>query len=279
MFRVENLSRKDFEFAVKITDMMHWGLSYADFEFMLEIEPEGCFVLREERERIGIATTICFGKIGWFGNLVVAENHRNEGAGSFLVEYSLEYLKRRKVQTVGLYAYVERIPFYERLGFEYDSDFVFLKGEGSSQQSRSDTILARAQDFDSIIAFDRACFGASRKKLLQPILQYRDNLCFTKIKNDEIVGYVVVKMFEGGTEVGPLICQPGHAEVAIELLEAVLDRLQGLKTSLCIAKRESVILDALRVAGFAESYHVARMLRGPQTLKECICGAESLERG
>jgi GNAT superfamily N-acetyltransferase len=279
MFRVENMSKKDFEFAVRITDTIHWGLSDADFEFMLEVEPEGCFVLHEDTERIGIATTISYGRIGWFGNLVVAENHRNEGAGSFLVEYSLEYLKRRKVQTVGLYAYLERIPFYERLGFEYDSDFVFLKGEGSSQQSRPDVILARGQDFDRIIAFDRACLGASRKRLLQPILQYRDNFCFAKVKSDEIVGYVVVKVFEGGAEVGPLVCQPGHAEVAIELLEAVLARLQGVKTSLCIAKRESVILDTLRTAGFAESYNVARMLRGPQTLKECICGAESLERG
>ena len=54
---------------------------------------------------MGIATCISFGKVGWFGNLIVKEEIRHKGAGSLLVKHAIDYLQGKGVETIGLYAY------------------------------------------------------------------------------------------------------------------------------------------------------------------------------
>jgi len=254
-------------------------MSTEDFEFMLELEPEGCFVLSSDSERIGIATTISYGKIGWFGNLIISESHRKKGAGSLLVEHSLKYLKSKKVETVGLYAYKERIPFYKRLGFQYDSEFIVLDGKGFSSPPQPPARKAEKKDIQKIIDYDSTCFGASRRKLLEPILLDADNLCYLHSEKSNISGYVVAKVYRGMAELGPLVCQQRRSDIAVNLLRAILDKLEGLDVSTCVPQKESAVLDMLVKSGFTENFHVARMFSGTPPIRECIFAAESLERG
>ncbi len=108
---------------------MDWNMADEDFQFMLNLEPEGCFVAFDGRERVGIATSISFGKVGWFGNLIVKEKYRNKGVGSLLVKHSINYLQAKGVKTIGLYAYPNLIGFYGKLGFKVDEDFSVLHAE------------------------------------------------------------------------------------------------------------------------------------------------------
>jgi len=279
MFHARTMSPEDFEFAVEITDRMNWHLAKEDFEFMKELEPEGCFVLLSNSERIGIATAISFEKIGWFGNLTVDETHRRRGAGSLLVEHALKYLKRKKVETVGLYAYINRIPFYKRLGFQYDSEFTVLNGKAYSSPHEAVARKAQKQDAQKIIDFDRLCFGASRRKLLKPIIQDPDNLCYFTSENEKIAGYAIAKVYRGEAELGPLVCLEGRNDVAINLLRSILDRLEGLEVSMYVPSKENFIVNMLIKSGFRANSSVARMFFGARQVKGCICTAESLERG
>lgn len=279
MFRVKTMSSEDFDFAVQITDKMNWNLTAADFEFMIELEPNGCFVLLENSKKIGLATTVSFGAIAWFGNLIVDESHRKRGAGSQLVKHSVEYLTRKHVKIVGLYAYMDRIPFYERLGFKRDSEFTVLNGKGFSLPVKSKERKAEKQDLKEIIEFDRYCFGASRRKLLEPIILDSDNLCFTSAEGERMIGYVVAKVYRHMGEIGPLVCKKGREDVAVNFLSSVLSRLEGYEVSMCIPNRESTILKFLKTLGFTESFRVTRMFFGSPVTEDCICMAESLERG
>jgi GNAT superfamily N-acetyltransferase len=273
------MSPEDFEFAVRITDQMGWHLAKEDFEFMKELEPEGCFVLLSNMEKIGIATTISFDKIGWFGNLMVNEAHRKKGAGSLLVEHALQYLKTKSVETVGLYAYIQRIPFYERLGFKYDSEFAVLDGKAISSPTKASVMKTGKEDMQKIIDYDGLCFGASRRKLLEPMIEDSDNLCYFTTEKGEMTGYGVAKVYGGMAEIGPLICSEGRSDVAINLLTAILNRLEGLQVSMCVPAKQGKILDMLKKSGIAENFRVARMFFGTRHAKDCICAAESLERG
>jgi len=279
MFQVKKMSAKDFEFAARITDKMNWNLAREDFEFMLELEPEGCFVLFSDSERIGIATTISYGKIAWFGNLVVTKSRRKKGAGSLLVKHSLKYLESKNVETVGLYAYMDRTPFYKRLGFEYDAEFIVLDGKGFSSPSKPAARKVEKKDIQKIIDYDSACFGASRRKLLEPILFDPDNLCYFYTENGNVFGYVVAKLYRGMAELGPLVCQQGRSDIAINLLRTILNKLEGLEVSMCIPQKEKAILNMLIQWGFTENFRVARMFFGMPSVRECIFAAESLERG
>lgn len=279
MFHVRTMSEEDFDFAVNLTDRMDWNLSRADFAFMIELEPDGCFVLFEESKRIGLAATVNYGAVGWFGNLVVDENYRNKGAGSLLVKHSIEYLTSKKVKTIGLYAYMDRIRFYETLGFKHDSDFTVLEGKGRALQLSSAVRHAEKQDLSEIMELDRSCFGGDRRKLIDPIILDSDNVCYISVEGKHIVGYVAAKMFDKMSEIGPLVCQKGQDSVAIGLLNSALSRLEDYEVLTYVPNKESVILNYLKTLGFTESFRVVRMFLGSLLTENCICMAESLERG
>jgi GNAT superfamily N-acetyltransferase len=279
LFRVRTMSAEDFEFAIEITDPMDWGLTRADFEFMLKLEPEGCFVLHDDLERVGIATTVSFGQVGWFGNLIVRENERKKGEGSLLVTHALKYLQAKKVKSVGLYAYPEAIPFYTKLGFKYDSDFTVLKGQGVSSSIDARVTEAQRQNLEQIIEFDQNCFGATRRKVVEPIIADPGNFCYTVFEDNRLVGFIATAIYGETAELGPMVCRQGRSDVAISLINASLDRLKGYEVSLCMGKKEVSVIDTLIEHGFTESFRVSRMFFGKPIIKDCIYAAESLERG
>jgi GNAT superfamily N-acetyltransferase len=273
------MSAEDFDFAVHITDRTGWGLAKSDFEFMMELEPKGCYVLREDSERIGIATAVSFGKVAWFGNLIVDESSRGRGAGSLLVNHALKYLKSKKVETVGLYAYMERIPFYRRLGFKSDSDFIVMKGKAFPSTVLDGIRQAAKRDLKKIIDFDSSCFGESRRKMLEPILSDADNLCCLCVEDEKIMGYAVAKVFRGIAELGPLVCEKGRSKTAISLLKSTFNSLKNSDVSLFVPEKEDAVLSMLTQKGFSQAFKVERMFHGPPHATECVYLAESLERG
>ncbi|HUT16793.1 MAG TPA: GNAT family N-acetyltransferase [Acidobacteriota bacterium] len=269
----------DFPFAVQLANTMNWNMAVENFEFMVKLEPEGCFVLFHGQERLGICTSVSFGKVGWFGNLVVKGGYRREGAGSLLVKHTIDYLTNKGVETIGLYAYPHLISFYERFGFEPDIDFLVLQGKAVFLPTEGIVRKAKKQDVPEVIDFDSQCFGANRKKLLEPILLDTGNLCYISTENNEITGYVAAKVYDTMAEVGPLVCHANHVEAAVVLLKTILSRLNGLAVSMCIPKKETALLNMLSKAGFREDFRVARMFLGAAVAKDCIYMAESLERG
>jgi len=279
MLCVKKMSAEDFEFSVRLTDTKDWNFVEEDFKFMVELESEGCFVLLDNSERIGIITSISFSKIGWFGSLIVDEKHRKKGAGALLVRQVINYLTSKNAETVGLYAYLDTTPFYEKLGFKYDSDFLVLEGKAFTSLVKASLREARKEDFQRIIGYDSTCFGASRKKLLKTILHNPNNLCYLATENERVLGYIMAKVYGGIAEIGPLVCERGCSDIAIDLLKTVLSRLNGFEVSFCIPKRESAILDFLTKSEISERFRVARMFFKPPKIKDCIYIAESLERG
>jgi len=278
LFGVRSMSVDDFAFAIDITDQMSWELTEADFAFMLRLEPEGCFVLLDGSERVGIATSVSFGRLGWFGNLIVHSGKRQKGGGSLLVNHALKYLTGKRVKSVGLYAYPSKIPFYTRLGFKYDSDFVVLKGIGTSSITAG-VSEAGKNSLRQIVDFDQDCFGGSRKKVLEPILLDPGNLCYMILEDNQLLGFVAAKVYDKTAELGPVVCRQGRSDIAISLINAALNRLSGFEVSLYLHEREAPILDALTKRGFRESFKVSRMFYGSPVTKDCIYAAESLERG
>jgi GNAT superfamily N-acetyltransferase len=279
MFRVRKMGEEDLEYAVELTDTKGWNLIEGDFKFMLSLEPEGCFVLLDDSEKIGIITSISLGRIGWFGNLIVEEKHQRKGAGSFLVRYVIDYLSGKGVKVVGLYSYIDAVPFYEKLGFKYDSDFIVLEGKASTSPVKASIREAKAEDLQKIVEFDSSCLNVSRGKLLESIFNNANNLCYLSTENEQMLGYIMAKVYEGMAEVGPLICSPKRSDVAINLVKTVLNRLEGFEVSFCLPEKESAITDFLTKSGISERFHVARMFLKPISLKDCVYIAESLERG
>ncbi|MCW4007211.1 MAG: GNAT family N-acetyltransferase [Candidatus Bathyarchaeota archaeon] len=280
MMHVEKMSADDFPFAVQLSNTMSWNMTVEDFEFIMKLEPEGCFVLFSGAERLGICTAISFGNLGWIGNLIVKEAYRKEGAGSLLLKQAIAYLRSKQVATIGLYAYPHLTSFYTSFGFKPDIEFLVLQGEPAAFPPE-DSTARRAQnsDIQKIIEFDRRFLGADRQKLLEAIILKAENLCYIVPHSNGISGYVAAKVYGADAEVGPLVCLANHVEAAEKLLKTVLSSLRGLNVSVCLPKKEAELLDLLHAAGFREKFRVVRMFLGSALAKKCIYIAESLERG
>jgi len=281
MFRVAKMRIDDFIFAVQLANTMGWNMAVADFEFAAKLEPEGCFVLFNGSERVGIATCVGFGRVGWFGNLIVKEACRRRGAGALLVQSAVEYLKSTGAETIGLYAYPHLVGFYKRFGFKADVDYLALHGKVVSPLIGEAARLQKAtkQDIRAIVDFDSQCFGANRKKLLEPILRDKDNLCCIAVDNHEITGYCTATVYAETAGVGPLMCHQNRGDAAVALLETVLSKLKNHDIFTCAPTEETALLEVLFKAGLQEKFRVTRMFLGPAVAKGGTYMAESLERG
>jgi predicted N-acetyltransferase YhbS len=281
MFRVEKMRVDDFLFAVQLANTMGWNMALDDFEFAAKLEPEGCFVLFNGSDRVGIATCVSFGRVGWFGNLVVTEAYRQRGAGALLVKSAIEYLKSTGAETVGLYAYPHLIGFYKQFGFRHDADFLVFQGKAASLVTEETVQLQKAkkQDIPVIIDFDSQCFGANRKKLLEPILRDKSNLCYIAVDDHGIAGYCAATVYEEAAGVGPLMCRQNRDGIATALLQTILSKLKNHDIFTCAPTEETALLEVLSKAGLHEKFRVPSMFLGPAAAKGCTYIAESLERG
>ncbi|MCX8154071.1 MAG: GNAT family N-acetyltransferase [Candidatus Bathyarchaeota archaeon] len=279
MLHVEKMGAEDFPFAVQLANTMNWNMTPEDFAFIMELEPDGCFVLFSGDKRLGICTTISLGRLGWIGNLIVKEAYRKEGAGSLLLKHAITYLRRKRAETIGLYAYPHLASFYESHSFKPDIEFLVLQGKAPFYSADAEVRQAERNDIQEIVEFDRQCLDADRKKLLEAIILKAENPCYILPANNGISGYGAAKVYGVTAEVGPLVCSANHKEAAEKLLKAVLSRLNGLHVSVCLPAKEMALINLLRKAGFREDFRVVRMFLGLAPAKNCIYIAESLERG
>jgi len=269
----------DFPFAIQLSNTMNWKMTIEDFELSMALEPEGCFLLLQGSKRVGIATTVSFGKVGWLGNLIVREDCRRKNAGGFLVNFAVDYLKCKGVDTIGLFAYTRLVAFYEDFGFKLDKDFSVLQGEPVFH-SQANVIEKTQEKFGpSVIAFDSKCFGANRAKLLESMFFSGKNLCYGLIDNEEIKGFAAAKLYDRMAEIGPLVCRANGVDAAKLLLGNLLAKLPGINLSICVPRNETALLEHLFASGFQEDFIVSRMFLGPNVTAKCIYIPESLERG
>lgn len=283
MFHVKKMDPADFPFAVELANTMNWNMADEDFKFNTTLEPNGCLVLQDNSENVGVATCISYGQVGWFGNLVVKEEYRRKGAGTTLVNHAINYLRSSGASTIGLYAYQHLEDFYKRLGFMHDIDFVVLKANAVSPTSVRDAHLKTAElrELPKVVNIDCKYFGASRKKLIKQILQNPLNLSYIAVEGAELVGYGTAKVYSKTAEIGPFVCQRNHAETALALLKAVLKRLENVEAYMYLPSSETELINEAYEMGFKEEFQLSRMFLGPGILQDgsYMYIAESLERG
>jgi len=280
MFQVKLMQNDDFKFATELSNTMHWNMAPEDFEFNVLLEPKGCFVAFEGSKRIGIATCISFGQVGWFGNLIIAEKYRKKGVGRLLIEHAVNYLKSKGAKTIGLYAYSNLTCFYGGLGFKQDEDFALMTVETLNRKPIDfEQIESGRKHIREIENLDSSCFGGNRDRLLESIILDKGNLSYCHMENGKVAGYIAATVYEKMAWIGPLICKADNTETADLLVAAVLSQLNGLSVYAVLPKKERDLHYIFSKSGFKEEFSICRMFNGETTAKNCIYLAESLERG
>ena len=278
-YTVRTIRRTDFAQCVALTDLMDWGLADEDFTFMVRLEAEGCFVAARGTNILGLVTSVSFGNLGWIGNVIVSPRERKKGVGAALVTRAVEYLKNRGVETIGLYAYKNVVPFYKNLGFSLSIEYSWMKCEYSNWGGAGYSHL-RKTDFPAIVEFDEACFGGTRTRLLKAIYESPSSLCCSFLEEKCARAYLMAVKSQTSAEIGPWLCKKGYEEEAFQLFKSIGKELHGLETHIGLPTSRHDLISFVTDLGFKENFHVVRMYHGPHPQdKECVLAMESLERG
>jgi GNAT superfamily N-acetyltransferase len=279
MLATKVMKKEDFQFAAELANTMDWQMKPEDFQFMTQLEPEGSFVVLDNSKPVGIATSISYGKAGWFGNLIVKEEYRHKGVGTLLVNHAVNYLQRKGVETIGLYAYPHLKQFYSNLGFKSNEDFTVLHTQLKQTPRQKELSKITKIDIPAIVEFDKKCFGGDRTNLLESIISETHNHGYKITNNDRIIGFVASTVYESAAWIGPLVCRQNDFDTAILLAREVLAKLGNKDVYAVLPKASSPLLDDFLGFGFKEWFFVSRMFLGKAVKNCCVHLAESLERG
>jgi len=251
------------------TDSEGWGYDESDIHRIIELSPKGCFLIAEEKKGeeliIGMITSICYGSVGWIGNLLVKRERRKKGIGRVLMDKGITHIQSSGIPTVALHSYMESIEFYDTLGFKRIEKYVrcYLdkpKGEKGSipkeiQQIDEDLI-------EQVIGLDTKTYGSDRSGMLRATWRDFPDLSYAWVdKNMELKGFILGRGSEKGYEIGPWICEK-ECKRPGALVEAVLRTIPGKALELSIREDNKRAKAVLKSRGFAQGYKTMTMYLG-----------------
>lgn len=259
--RVRRLVEADIERAIELTDLEDWGYTREDFERLLALSPQGCFAAEDGGRVVGVLSTTAYGPLAFLGAVIVDPGARGTGVGRLLMHEALRHLASTWVQTVRLNAYLDVIPFYEKLGFHREYDVVRWHADVASDLS-GQTSVATEGDLDRLVSFDARYFGAPRKPLLERLLNEYPETFLVASDGPEVVGYMVGSPYGHACEIGPWVVAPGHPDAARHLFHTLVATVGPRTYAFSGPERNPELLAFVQEAGFREAFRTVRMWWG-----------------
>jgi hypothetical protein len=214
-----------------ITDSFRF---YADNDF--------CFPVKMSigDKIVGIGNSIIFEKTAWLSHIIVNIEHRSLGIGFKIVEYLLNDIITKGIETTLLIATDLGEPVYKKAGFHKVSDYLYFSRENAmSKESFSDKITPYSDGlYTDIIKLDTSISGEGREKLLNKYLHES----FVYIDNKEVKGFYLPHLGEG-----PIYAQT--IEAGIELMKVKYSSIDKA----VLPSENHFGIEFLRQRGFVES--------------------------
>jgi GNAT superfamily N-acetyltransferase len=244
------LTRAHIPSAMRLNQAAGWNQTERDWERVVTLEPEGCFGLLSDGVLASTATTVCYGsELAWIGMVLTDPAYRGRGFARRLMDRSLEFLERRRVEWIKLDATDMGRPLYLKLGFEDGAPVERWMAQASLDGPRELPPFAIAP------ALDREAFGADRTAMLRSLAEEEA----ASIPGE---GYAMARPGTKAAYFGPCVCR--SPEAARRLLEWFLARHRGEQVAWDLLPDNEHALRLAREYGFERRRELVRMVRrGP----------------
>jgi len=211
-----------------------WGYTQQDIARCWQYEPNGCFIAEVQNKPVGHVFSICYGKMGWIGLLIVEPEKRVKGIGTALMHATIDYLQNVGAETIRLEAVEKAVPLYRRLGFREEFDSVRfrkqLKRKEKLKPFGENIFHIQEEDIRTIAEFDSKCFGANRLRVLQSLHKGQPRQCFVAKEKQKVLGYIIIRKILNAHRIGPWVCATRNT--AEKLLNACLNTIEEEETEL-----------------------------------------------
>jgi predicted N-acetyltransferase YhbS len=258
---VRRFEERDIERAIALTDLESWGYTRADFLRLLALHPDGCFVAQDGGHVVGLLTTTPYGRVAYLGAVIVQPDRRGERIGDTMMRAALDHLDARGIETVRLNAYLNVVPFYERLGFRAEYENIRWRGHPTDSVPHTCRTIAR-EDLPRIVPFDRIFFGADREELLRALAKEFPRTFLVAERQGAVAGYVVGNTSPGSCEIGPWIVNPNREGAGPDLFHGLLRNANARTVSFTAPAPNRRAHGLARRLGFEEAFRTLRMVRG-----------------
>ena len=244
------MTKADIPAAMELKNAASWNQIEADWENVLTLEPEGCFVYEADGRPVGSATVVCFGRdLAWIGMVLVLPSHRRRGIARTLMEHCVAYCRERQIACVTLAATDMGRPLYAALGFEDEQP---IERWGVTACAVAAPRPPRLESVEAIAALDRAAFGADRTPMLELLLNRFPDQAF----GDER-GYAMGRPGWNAAFVGPVVAE--DAATARLLISGLLAQRAGEPAFWDILPRHEAAANLARELGFQPLRKLMRM--------------------
>ncbi len=204
------------------------------------------FVATINEEIVGTGLASINDNATWLGNIIVRESHRNTGIGNAITNHLIEFSKMKGIDTILLFATELGLPVYRKIGFQYDSSYLFFR---SDQDLKIDSLSKHIypiirSDYDKIFELDYRATGERRVKLLT-----HDLKTGFKFQSDQIEGYYLPDFGKG------LIV----ADSEIAGTELLKFRLSLDHSPVCIPETNTAGIDLFNLLGLYQYLRAPRL--------------------
>jgi GNAT superfamily N-acetyltransferase len=277
---IRSLARGELSFCLDLAAAEGWNPGVYDAAPFFAADPNGFLVAELDGERIGCVSAVRYDAFGFIGFFIVRPEWRGKGLGAELFDAALERLRGVPIGLDGVVAQKTR---YEHSGFVYSYANVRYRADVLAPRDLFASAISlerlRVLD-DDVLAYDRACFGASRRDFLQAWVAQPDvvALLARSLHDGTIVGYGVGRECRDGTKIGPLFTK--RLDVAWILYESIASRTPP-PWYLDVPAPNVAAVGFANARGMTPVFETARMWCGatPHFDLEKVFGVTSFELG
>jgi predicted N-acetyltransferase YhbS len=229
VLRIRPLGSSDVPFGMRLVETVGWNQIPADWERLLRVAPEGCFLAEWDGQPAGTATAVNYGTdCSWIGMVLVDPAHRRRGVGGALLAHCISHLRSLGVRTIKLDATDEGRPVYRKHGFEEEYGTVRYAGRLKPVAMRTSCIRIErpSQDCHARVleTLDTVAFGVNRKHLLDVLSEQQPDLMIVATDDGIVVGYGLARPGRLHGYIGPVVAE--RMSVAKLLVTQLAEQLE-----------------------------------------------------
>lgn len=259
-----------------------WNPGPNDAEVYYKTDPDGFYGYFHNGTLTGVGSIVSYNKeFGFMGFFIVKPEYRSQGIGRKLWYLLCDTLHSRlkKDASIGMDGVIAMQPFYRKSGFEILFRDERYEKTGTEFKPNKNISSILNEDVESILAYDKKCFGFSRPQFLKPWLKMQGNRTFKYVENRKLKGFAIVRKADKGYKVCPLFAD--NEIIAEELYKACLNSVIGQPLYLDIPVINDGAVKIIKKYNADYVFECARMYYGkpPDIEMDKVFGITTFELG
>lgn len=278
----QKLDLKGVRMLVKWAEDEGWNPGLFDADVYYNTDPNGYYGFFYEDTLIAGGAIVSYNnEFGFMGLFIVKHEFRGKEIGRKLWYQRRNTLLKRIKEgaSIGMDGVVTMQPFYEKGGFKIAFRDERYEKIGTEFTVDKNISPINKDDFDSILEYDKQCFGFSRPQFLKPWIELPGNKTFKYFESGKLKGFVIIRKTAKGYKVCPLFAD--NEIIAEELYKASLNSVVGEYLYLDIPVTNAKAVELIKKYNATYVFECARMYYGTPPVVEFdkIFGLTTFEVG